>query len=254
MSKNIKLIIIFSIPAILALIEWGLSFSTVFISVSMILIYILIRVKNIAYKNKYTKVIYQIYRVIMILFISSFILLQSAIVINMYKTKDISNVKPIDTMIILDAKVNEDGVSKTLKLRLDKGIQYYNKNKDINIIVSGGQGEDEVTTEASAMRNYLLENGVNEENIILEDRSTTTLENIIFSKKIMEDLNLNNRVLIVTSDYHLFRGRFIASILGIDNEGLCSISSLSSRMYYMIREYPTSIIDLYRSIKLSIFN
>ncbi len=70
----------------------------------------------------------------------------------------------------------------------------------------------------------------------------------------MEDLNLNNRVLIVTSDYHLFRGRFIASILGIDNEGLCSISSLSSRMYYMIREYPTSIIDLYRSIKLSIFN
>ena len=220
----------------------------------MILIYTLISAKNIAYKNKYTKVIYKIYKIIMILFITSFIFLQSAILINIYKTKDVNNINPVDTMIILGAKVNKDGVSKTLKLRLDKAIEYYNKNKDVNIIVSGGQGEDEITTEASAMKIYLVENGVDEENIILENKATTTLENIIFSKEIMEDLNLGNRALIVTSDYHLLRGRFISSILGIDNEGLCSISSLSSRMYYMIREYPTSIIDLYRSIKFSFFS
>lgn len=252
MTKNIRLLAILSIPIIGALVEWGLSFSTIFITVSMILIYILMSTKNIAYKNKYTKVIYKIYRIMMILFISTFVFLQSAIVINMYKTRYINTLASVDTMIVLGAKVNEDGVSKTLKLRLDKAIEYYTENEDINIIVSGGQGKDEVTTEASAMRNYLLENGVNEENIILEDKATTTLENIIFSKKIMEDLNLGNRALIVTSDYHLFRGRFIANILGIDNEGLCSISSLSSRMYYMIREYPTSIIDLYRSIKFRI--
>lgn len=254
MNKNIKLLIILSIPVILALVEWGLSFSTVFIIVSMILIYILIGAKNIAYKNKYIRVIYQIYRIVTILFILSFVFIQGGIVVNMYETKDINNVNNIDTMIILGAKVNEDGVSKTLKLRLDKALEYYKKNKDIDIIVSGGQGKDEVTTEALAMKNYLVENGVNEENIILEDKATTTLENIIFSKEIMEDLNLGNRALIVTSDYHLFRGRFIASILGIDNEGLSSTSSLSGRMYYMIREYPTSIIDLYRSIKLSIFS
>lgn len=254
MNKNIKLLIILSIPIILALFEWGLSFSTVFIIISMMLIYILRSTKNIAYKNKYTKVIYKIYKVIMILFILSFIILQSAIVINMYKTKNINMIDKIDTMIILGAKVNKDGVSKTLQLRLDKAIEYYNKNKDINIIVSGGQGTDEITTEALAMKNYLIHNGVNEDNIILEDKATTTLENIIFSKKIMENLNLENRALIVTSDYHLLRGRFIASILGIDNEGLCSISSLSSRIYYMIREYPTSIIDLYRSIKFSFFS
>lgn len=254
MNKNIKLFIILSIPIILALFEWGLSFSTVFITISMVLIYILRSVKDIAYKNKYTKVIYKIYKMIMILFITSFIILQSSIVINMYKTKNINTIDKIGTMIILGAKVNEDGVSKTLQLRLDKAIEYYNKNKDINIIVSGGQGTDEITTEALGMKNYLVDNGVNEENIILEDKATTTLENIIFSKKIMENLNLEKRALIVTSDYHLLRGRFIASILGIDNEGLCSISSLSSRVYYMIREYPTSIIDLYRSIKFSFFS
>lgn len=254
MNKNIKLLIILSIPIILALSQWGLSFSTLFIIVSMILIYLLISAKNIAYKNKHTKVIYKIYRTVMILFITSFILLQGAIIINMYKTNNVNSINPMDTMIVLGAKVNKDGVSKTLKQRLDKAIGYYNQNKDINIIVSGGQGKDEVMTEASAMKNYLVKNGVDEDNIILENKATTTLENIMFSEEIMKDLNLENKALIITSDYHLFRGRFIASILGMDNAGLCSISSLSSRIYYMIREYPTSIIDFYRSIKISLFS
>ena len=254
MNKNIKLLIVLSIPIILALSQWGLSFSAVFIIVSNVLIYLLISAKNIAYKNKYTKVIYKIYKAAMILFITSFILLESAIIINMYMAKDINSTNSMDTMIVLGAKVNKYGVSKTLKQRLDKAIEYYNENKHINIIVSGGQGKDEVMTEARAMENYLVKNGVNEDNIILENKATTTLENIMFSKEIMEDLNLENKALIVTSDYHLFRGRFIASILGVENEGLCSISSLSSRVYYMIREYPTSVIDLYRSIKFSIFS
>lgn len=252
MNKKIGLFMVLFIPIILAFMEWGFSFSTTFITVSMILVYLLLIGKDIAYKNKFTKVIYKIYRVIMIIFIVSFLLLQSAILINIHKIKDVNNINKVNTMIILGAKVNEDGVSKTLKQRLDKAIEYYNKNKNVNIIVSGGKGDNEPTTEASAMKNYLVENGVAENKIILESKATTTLENIIFSKKIMDDLNLGNKALIVTSDYHLFRGRFIAKILGINNQGLCSTSSLSGRLYYMIREYPTSIIDLYRSIKLVI--
>lgn len=253
-NKNIKLLIILSTPVILALIEWNFSFSTIFILVSIILIYILIITRNVSFKNRYKRIIYKTYKIIMMLFVISFMILQSAILINIYKTKDIDNIGKVDTMIILGAKVNENVVSKTLKLRLDKAIEYYHSNKDINIIVSGGQGKDEIMTEALAMKNYLVENNVDEEKIILEDKATTTLENIIFSKEIIGDLNLGDRILIVTSDYNLFRGRFIASILGFDNEGLCSISSWSSRLYYMIREYPTSIIDLYRSIKFRLLN
>lgn len=59
MNKNIKLLIALSIPIILALSQWGLSFSTVFIVVSTLLIYLLISARNIAYKNKYTKFIKQ---------------------------------------------------------------------------------------------------------------------------------------------------------------------------------------------------
>ena len=64
----------------------------------------------------------------------------------------------MNTMIILGAKVNEDGISKTLKRRLDKAIEYYNTNKNINIIVSGGQGSDEVVTEALASEWLLSRN------------------------------------------------------------------------------------------------
>ena len=252
MNKNLKLIIILLIPIIWSLIEWNISFSSICIIISMILIYVLISAKNISYKNKYTKLIYKIYRFVMILFLSTFIILQGAITINFHRTSDVKSIENVNTMIILGAKVNEDGISKTLKRRLDKAIEYYNTNKNINnIIVSGCQGSDEVVTEALAMKNYLVKNGVSKDKIIMEDKATTTLENIIFSKKIITDKNLKGKVLIVTSDYHLFRGQFIASILGIDNEGLCSISPLSSRIYYMIREYPTSIIDVYRSLKIS---
>lgn len=252
MNKNLKLIIILLIPIIWSLIEWNISFSSICIIISMILIYVLISAKNISYKNKYTKLIYKIYRFVMILFLSTFIILQGAITINFHRTSDVKSIENVNTMIILGAKVNEDGISKTLKRRLDKAIEYYNTNKNINnIIVSGGQGSDEVVTEALAMKNYLVKNGVSKDKIIMEDKATTTLENIIFSKKIITDKNLKGKVLIVTSDYHLFRGQIIASILGIDNEGLCSISPLSSRIYYMIREYPTSIIDVYRSLKIS---
>jgi len=251
-NKNLKLIIILLIPIIWSLIEWNISFSSICIIISMILIYVLISAKNISYKNKYTKLIYKIYRFVMMLFLSTFIILQGAITINFHRTSDVKSIENVNTMIILGAKVNEDGISKTLKRRLDKAIEYYNTNKNINnIIVSGGQGSDEVVTEALAMKNYLVKNGVSKDKIIMEDKATTTLENIIFSKKIITDKNLKGKVLIVTSDYHLFRGQFIASILGIDNEGLCSISPLSSRIYYMIREYPTSIIDVYRSLKIS---
>ncbi|WP_455538865.1 YdcF family protein [Terrisporobacter sp.] len=252
MNKNIKLMIILLVPIILSLIEWHISFSTIFVIVSMILLYILIGCKEFAYKNKYTKIIYKIYRGIMILFISTFIFLEGAIIINMYRTKDVNSIdNNINTMIILGAKVNKDGVSKTLKLRLDKAIEYYNIKKNINIIVSGGQGCDEISTEALAMKNYLIKNGVPKNKIIMENKATTTLENIVFSKRIIENRNLKGKVLIVTSDYHLFRGQFISSILGIDNEGLCSISPLSGRIYYMIREYSTSVIDLYKSLKIS---
>lgn len=249
MNKRKYIMFAMIIIGVLSILEWGISFSSIFLIVSMALIYIVFSRRDLCSKSKHLNIIYNIYKVIIIIFVSLFLLLEGLILLNINETKDVDKVDNIDTMIVLGAKVNGTEISNTLKLRLDKAIEYYNKHKSVNIIVSGGQGNDENITEALAMKNYLISNGVNSNNIIEENKATTTLENIIYSKKILDNMNNKGKVLIVTSDYHLFRGRLIASILGIENEGICSTSSISGRLYYMIREYPTSIIDLVKSME-----
>lgn len=249
MNKRKYIMSAMIIIGVLSILEWGISFSSIFLIVSMALIYIVFSRRDLCSKSKHLNIIYNIYKIIIIIFVSSFLLLEGLILLNINETKDADKVDNIDTMIVLGAKVNGTEISNTLKLRLDKAIEYYNKHKSVNIIVSGGQGNDENITEALAMKNYLISNGVNSNNIIEENKATTTLENIIYSKKILDNMNNKGKVLIVTSDYHLFRGRLIASILGIENEGICYTSSISGRLYYMIREYPTSIIDLVKSME-----
>ena len=235
------------IIGVLSILEWGISFSPIFLIASMFLIYITYIIKDLSMKHKSLKKIYYIYKVMIIIFIAAFILVEGMIIFNINEGENITNIDNIDTMIVLGAKLDGTKLSNTLKLRLDKTIEYYNKHKDINIIVSGGKTNSSDISEALAMENYLIANGVNKNNIIKEDKATSTLENIIYSKKILEDINYNGKVLIVTSDFHLFRGRLIASILGIENKGICSKSELSKRIYYMIKEYPASIRDLLRS-------
>lgn len=235
------------IIGILSIFEWGISFSSIFLIASMFFIYINFIIKDLCVKNISLKKFYYIYKTMIIIFISSFILVEGMIIFNINEGENITNIDNIDTMIVLGARLDGDKVSNTLKLRLDKAIEYYNKHKNINIIVSGGKTNSSDISEALAMENYLIANGVNKNNIIKEDKATSTLENIIYSKKILEDINYNGKVLIVTSDFHLFRGRLIASILGIENKGICSKSELSKRIYYMIKEYPASIRDLLRS-------
>ena len=70
-------------------------------------------------------------------------------------------------------------VSKLLANRIDKAIKIYNKSKRKPVIIpSGGQGGDETISEAEAMKQYLLEHGIPEEHIILEDKSKNTMENL----------------------------------------------------------------------------
>ena len=235
------------IIGILSIFEWGISFSSIFLIASMFFIYINFIIKDLCVKNISLKKFYYIYKTMIIIFISSFILVEGMIIFNINEGENITNIDNIDTMIVLGAKLDGTKLSNTLKLRLDKTIEYYNKHKNINIIVSGGKTNNLDFSEALAMENYLIANGVNKNNIIKEDKATSTLENIIYSKKILEDINYNGKVLIVTSDFHLFRGRLITSILGIENKGICSKSELSKRIYYMIKEYPASIRDLLRS-------
>ena len=133
----------------------------------------------------------------------------------------------LDYIIVLGAQVREDGPSVVLKYRLDTAIAYLNENPDTICIVSGGQGINEPFSEAEGMSEYLLENGIEKNRIILENESKNTVENIQKSKMLIEQPY--NGVGIVTNNFHVFRATQIAKAQGL--EGVCGIAANASVLY-----------------------
>lgn len=133
----------------------------------------------------------------------------------------------LDYIIVLGAQVRKDGPSVALRYRLDAAIDYLNENPSTVCIVSGGQGANEPFSEAEGMSEYLVKNGIEKNRILLEDKSTNTVENIRYSKELME-LSYSN-VGIVTNNFHMFRAVRIARTQGL--KGVCGIAADSSVLY-----------------------
>lgn len=123
-----------------------------------------------------------------------------------------------DAVIVLGAGIRGENVTLTLKMRLDKAIEYHQKNPNAIIVVTGGQGFQETVTEAYAMEKYLIDNGVSASHIIKEEKATSTNENMRFSKEIL-DKHFGNEysAVIITNNFHIYRGVSIAEKEGITN-------------------------------------
>ncbi|VTS69908.1 YdcF family protein [Streptococcus australis] len=149
--------------------------------------------------------------------------------------------KYYDFIIIHGAGLlNGEKVTPLLKSRIDKAVEAYrqSRNPNVKIIASGGQGGDEKISEAQAICNYLLEEtDIPREAILLEEDSTTTYENLLFSKEMGEKLVTSPRFLFVTNDYHVFRTSTYARRIGMKGDGL----GCRTAAYYIpsafIREY-----------------
>ena len=119
-------------------------------------------------------------------------------------------------IIVLGARVWPDGrMSNTLTYRCERALEIYRMFPGIKIIPSGGRGSDEPVSEAEAMKEYFLRRGIPEKDILLENRSRSTVENLVFSKEIMLANGLASAV-IVTSDYHTERALCMSQDAGID--------------------------------------
>ena len=128
------------------------------------------------------------------------------------------------TVIVLGCGIRGERVSVGLAKRLDKAAEYHEKNPDAVIIVSGGQGPQEDISEALAMKRYLVDKGIDESKIIVEDKSTSTITNFRYSKEIMEIEGLSlSSVVFVTNAYHVYRAAYYAK-----DEGLLEVNHLGT--------------------------
>lgn len=122
-----------------------------------------------------------------------------------------------DAVIVLGAGIRGDKVSYALKYRLDKAVEYHKKNPRAIIVVSGGQGPQESVTEAYAMEKYLVSKGLDEKSIIKEQKSTSTNENMRFSKVILDKMfDKEYTVVVITNNFHIYRAVNIAHREGVE--------------------------------------
>lgn len=129
-----------------------------------------------------------------------------------------------DYVVILGAQWRTSGPSYVLQKRLDRAIGYLEANPDTKVIVSGGQGYNEPISEAEGMKSYLTDAGIDPERILMEDQSTNTTQNLIFSSELLDPAE--DSVVIVTNNFHMFRALAIAK-----KQGYAHVEGLAAGMY-----------------------
>lgn len=170
-----------------------------------------------------------------VVFLLSVIVIQGMII---YNTAQDPNPN-FDYVLALGSGLDGEDPKPALVKRLEKSLEVLKENPGKQIIVSGGQGEGETITEAEAMKRFLIANGIMESRIIKEEKSTSTSENIKYSREIV--LSFDPRpeitVLVVTSDFHMYRAKYIANKYGFIAYGAPAPTPQTEAARYWVREY-----------------
>lgn len=161
--------------------------------------------------------------------------------------------KEKDYIIILGCMINKDGtLPRLLKSRVDRAIWFAKRQKekygnDIIFVPSGGQGSDEPMSEGDAIKKYLIEQGINKKNILVENKSTTTYQNIKYSVKLIKEKNKDARIAFSTTNYHVLRAGYIASKQKIYIEGIGAKTKIYFWLNAFIREFVATLVNEKRS-------
>lgn len=139
-------------------------------------------------------------------------------------------------VIVLGCKVKGTRPSLMLAKRLDSAYEYLSQNNAV-VIVSGGKGENEQISEAECMKNYLVAKGLDAKRIIIEDKSTSTQENLEFSKEILNQKGLGTDVVIATDLFHQYRASLIAKKTNLTVKAVSAKTSLWLIPTYWVREW-----------------
>ena len=144
-----------------------------------------------------------------------------------------------DYMVVLGAKVREEGPSVSLMDRIRATQSYMDAHPDVIAVVSGGKGDDEPMTEAQCMYDELVKLGVDPQRIWIEDQATSTWENLNFSLNLIEEKTGTRpeKIGILSSEYHLFRASLFADACGVESVGIpAATSRLPQKINHFMRE------------------
>ena len=171
-------------------------------------------------------------RVVLIVCVAFFVFVEYYIVSDAFKRPE----DGLDAIVILGARVNEDGPSGSLWERISAAREYLERNPDAIAVASGGQGDDEPMSEARCIYEYLTAAGIDPGRILLEEASTSTVENMANSFALLEGRAV--RVGIVTNDFHIFRALCIGRAQGAyDLYPVPARSFAGGFVHYAMREF-----------------
>lgn len=144
-----------------------------------------------------------------------------------------------DYMVVLGAKVRNDGPSVSLQNRIDGAYEYMVAHPDVIAVVSGGQGPDEPMTEAQCMYDELVAMGISPDRIWMEDKATSTWENMNFTLNLIEEKTGTrpDTLGVLSSEYHLFRASLFANACGVEFVGIpAQTTIISQKINHFMRE------------------
>ena len=146
----------------------------------------------------------------------------------------------LDAIVVLGARVNGREPSGALRNRIAVAREYLDANPDTIAVLSGGQGSDEDISEAQCMFENLTAAGIDPARLILEDQSTDTSENLIFSRALIPE---GASVGLVTNNFHIFRSLALARGLDWQVAGVPVATSMISMPHYLMREFVGVVYD-----------
>jgi uncharacterized SAM-binding protein YcdF (DUF218 family) len=162
--------------------------------------------------------------------------------IGVYGTKDTATYQE-DAVIVLGAGIRGERVGMVLARRLAKAVEYFDKNPQATIVVSGAQGFQEDITEALAMERYLVSIGIPKERIFKEEEATSTYENLLYSKAILDGFfGRPYEIAIITNEFHMYRTSKLAENLGLEATRLHS----NTAWYEIPKNYMRECLGIFK--------
>ena len=155
----------------------------------------------------------------------------------------------VDYVVVLGAKVRHDGPSVSLQNRIDAAYEYLTAHPDAVAVVTGGKGEDEPMSEAQCMYDHLVALGIEPERIWMEDKATSTWENLHFSLDLIEEKTgaRPTRIGLLSSEYHLFRAKLFAKACDVEAAG---IPAHTTRLSQMVNHFMREVAGVWHYILL----